>query len=395
MAELTKKQYLDFAGLQSYDAKAKARTEAAVKAVNDKVAKNATDITALDTAVKGNASAIEKNAGKIAENTANIASNAAKITANETAIGKAAQAAATAQAGVDAVKSTVDGMYTNEQINEAIEAAKTAATYDDTQVKADIKANADAIAAEVLRADAAEKANKALIDANLGEINAIKADYLKAADKTELNNAITAEADRAKAAEKVNADAIAAINNPDTGILKQSKDYTDTTVAAAVEDVKSSLASALTYKGQKATVSELPTEGNKCGDVWSVATTDKGTSAEFVWVVDDEEAGTGHWEELGTAVDLSGYATKQQVATDIATAKGEAIAAAATDAKTKADKALADAKDYADGLAGNYEVAGAAATAESNAKTYTDTEVQSVYAAIERIPDADIEALFA
>lgn len=332
MAELTKKQYLDLAGLQSYDAKAKARTEAAIKVVDGKVAENAADITTLDTAVKGNAKAIAENAGKIAENTANIASNAAKIAANETAIGEAAQAAATAQAGVDAVKSTVNGMYTNEQINEAIEAAKTAATYDDTEVKKDIQTNADAIAA---------------------------------------------------------------INNTDTGILKQSKDYTDTTVEAAVEAVKSSLASALTYKGQKATVSELPTEGNKCGDVWSVATTDKGTSAEFVWVVDDEEAGTGHWEELGTAVDLSGYATKQQVATDIATAKGEAIAAAATDATTKANKALEDAKDYADGLAGNYEVAGAAATAEANANDYTDTKVQSVYAAIERIPDADIEALFA
>ena len=328
MAELTTKQYLDLAGLQSYDAKVKARTEAAVKAVDDKVAENAADITALDTAVKGNASAIAENAGKIAENTANIASNAAKIAANETAIGEAAQAAATAQAEVDAVESIVSGMYTNEQIDNAIEAAKTASTYDDTEVKEDIQANADAIAA---------------------------------------------------------------INNAETGILKQSKDYTDTTVEAAVEAVKSSLASALTYKGQKATAAELPTENNKCGDVWTVA--DK--SAEYVWIVDTEETGAGHWEELGTAVDLSGYATKEQVATDIATAKGEAIAAAATDATTKADKALEDAKDYADGLAGNYEVAGAAATAEANANDYTDTEVQSVYNAMGSIPESEIAALFA
>lgn len=324
MAELTTKQYLDLAGLQSYDAKAKARTEAAVKAVDDKVAENAADITALDTAVKGNASAIAENAGKIAENTANIASNAAKIAANETAIGEAAQAAATAQAEVDAVESIVSGMYTNEQIDNAIEAVKTTSTYDDTEVKEDIQANADAIAA---------------------------------------------------------------INNAETGILKQSKDYTDTTVEAAVEAVKSSLASALTYKGQKATVDELPTEGNKCGDVWSV--TDK--SAEYVWIVDDEETGAGHWEELGTTVDLSGYATKEQVAK----AKGEAIAAAATDATTKANQALEDAKDYADGLAGNYEKAGAAATAEANANDYTDTKVQSVYNAMGSIPESAITELFA
>ena len=37
-----------------------------------------------------------------------------------------------------------------------------------------------------------------------------------------------------------------------------------------------------------------------------------------------------------------------------------------------ADQALTDAKAYADGLAGNYDAAGAAATAESNAKAYAD-----------------------
>ena len=317
MAELTTKQYLDLTGLQSYDAKAKARTEAAVKAVDDKVAENAADITALDTAVKGNASAIAENAGKIAENTANIASNAEKITANKTAIDKA-------QGEVDALEAKVGTVPEDKTVVQMISEAITAATYDDTAVKRDIQANADAIAA---------------------------------------------------------------INNAETGILKQSKNYTDTTVEAAVEAVKSSLASALTYKGQKATFDELPTEGNKCGDVWSV--TNK--SAEYVWIVSEEEPGAGHWEELGTAVDLSGYATKEQVTT----AKDEAIAAAATDATTKADKALVDAKAYADGLAKNYDAAGAAATAESNAKTYTDTEVQSVYNAMGSIPESAIAALFA
>ena len=40
--------------------------------------------------------------------------------------------------------------------------------------------------------------------------------------------------------------------------------------------------------------------------------------------------------------------------------------------KAEDAKALKSAKDYADGLAVNYDVAGAAATAESNAKAYTD-----------------------
>lgn len=54
--------------------------------------------------------------------------------------------------------------------------------------------------------------------------------------------------------------------------------------------------------------------------------------------------------------------------TDINTAKTEAISAAAGDATTKADKALSDAKTYADGLATNY------ATAAQGAKA--DTAVQ-------------------
>lgn len=44
--------------------------------------------------------------------------------------------------------------------------------------------------------------------------------------------------------------------------------------------------------------------------------------------------------------------------------------------------ALSEAKDYADGLAGNYDAAGTAATAETNAKAYTDEEVVKVNTAV-------------
>lgn len=65
-------------------------------------------------------------------------------------------------------------------------------------------------------------------------------------------------------------------------------------------DVSTAISNAITtvmdYKGTKATVSALPTTGNKNGDVWHV-TEDNG---EYAW---DGNA----WQELGTAVDLSGY----------------------------------------------------------------------------------------
>lgn len=55
--------------------------------------------------------------------------------------------------------------------------------------------------------------------------------------------------------------------------------------------------------------------------------------------------------------------------------------------------ALASAKEYADGLASNYDAAGSAATAESNAKGYTDgkiTEVNGVVAGVKTIAEQGV-----
>ena len=119
---------------------------------------------------------------------------------------------------------------------------------------------------------------------------------------------------------------------------------------------------------------------------------------EYILVVAGE---VKKFEKIGDSkVDLSGYATKDEVTT----AKQAAIDAASADAKTKADAAqaaaiaeaqkkadaaqaaaiaaavekdtatLTSAKEYADGLAANYEKAGAAAKALEDAKAYTDTQ---------------------
>lgn len=61
----------------------------------------------------------------------------------------------------------------------------------------------------------------------------------------------------------------------------------------------SDIASVLTYKGTKASVANLPSTGNKTGDVWHITA----DGSEYAW------DGT-IWQELGTAIDLSGYATK-------------------------------------------------------------------------------------
>lgn len=74
-----------------------------------------------------------------------------------------------------------------------------------------------------------------------------------------------------------------------------------------VDELKASVAAALDYKGTKDTYEELPTEGNKKGDVWNVVgahgTTPAGTN--YAW------DGT-QWDPLGGTIDLSGYYTKHK-----------------------------------------------------------------------------------
>lgn len=107
-------------------------------------------------------------------------------------------------------------------------------------------------------------------------------------------------------------------------------DRTDAALSAAqgkalktlVDELKASVAAALDYKGTKDTYEELPTKGNKKGDVWNVVaahgTTPAGTN--YAW---DGVA----WDPLGGTIDLSGYYTKTQVDNAISAAKTELEAA--------------------------------------------------------------------
>ena len=67
-------------------------------------------------------------------------------------------------------------------------------------------------------------------------------------------------------------------------------------------EIDQKLAGALSYKGTKATTLELPVSGNTQGDVWHVTA----DGSEWAW------NGT-QWEELGTAIDLSGYVEESEI----------------------------------------------------------------------------------
>lgn len=82
----------------------------------------------------------------------------------------------------------------------------------------------------------------------------------------------------------------------------------------------------------------------------------------FLVVTGQTGSQTKKFEKIGdSAVNLTNYATKNEVAT----AKQEAINAASTDASTKSNKALADAKSYADGLGSKYATAAQGSKADT------------------------------
>ena len=81
-------------------------------------------------------------------------------------------------------------------------------------------------------------------------------------------------------------------------------------------EVDNLISAVFTFKGTKATVAELPSSGNKVGDVWHVTEDDN----EYVWT--DSNA----WEGLGVTISLEGYATEAWVQTYAATAAQGALA---------------------------------------------------------------------
>lgn len=369
-----------------------------------------------------------------------------KLSSNSESAVAALQAALTTLNGADTVQGSVA-----QQIKTAIEALK-AGEIKAAQDAADA-AQTDVDNLEVLvgTIPAGAKATtvvdyaKEVASAASGSADAIAKDL---ANYKTTNDAAVAAAAKAASDEKTRAEGVEAglqtsIDGINTKIGTVADGQTVMGVIAAnqtadrkyTDDQIKALGSVLNFKGTKATVAELPTDG-KVGDVWHI--TEK--SAEYVCTAEGNT-----WEELGSVIDLSAYETIDDAETKIATAKSEAVAAAKTytdgkndamdtrvkaletavgeggsvdaqitaainkldatvenakdaavhvsvtqtdgkltavsatvkentfDAYGAATTAESNAKAYADGLAKNYDKAGAAATAEANAKAYVDT----------------------
>ena len=146
-------------------------------------------------------------AGDIAENAAAIAKLDGAVTAEgsvkkqiKDAVDAEKSARETAVAGV---QSAVDGLS---QTHATDKAALESSIAEAKKAGTDAQAHSEGVAADLAAYEASNDA----------AVKAIKDDYLKGSDKTELQGLITAEAERADAAEKANAAAITAIKDGET-----------------------------------------------------------------------------------------------------------------------------------------------------------------------------------
>lgn len=89
-------------------------------------------------------------------------------------------------------------------------------------------------------------------------------------------------------------------------INRQTADLSINTKIQALKDQIDSLGVLFTYKGEVATIQDLPATDNKPGDVYYV----DNEQSEYVWL---EKSGVYQWEEFGPAIDLSEYAKQEDL----------------------------------------------------------------------------------
>ena len=218
---------------------AKGDHESRIIALENADNQHASEYTALKDIVDGHTSTLATKADQTV-----LDAVSAKASANETAIktlnettipGINIEIAKKANAADVYTKTEVGTISEGKTLVEMINEAKSEATYDDTQIKADIKANTDALA---------------ILNGDVGTVGSVKAEAKAAADiavATVVDSAPDAmntlkevadwiandESGAAAMANRITANetAINAINHVDTGILANAKKYTDDAIA--------------------------------------------------------------------------------------------------------------------------------------------------------------------
>lgn len=281
--------------------------------------------------------------------------------AKDTAIAAAKKAGDDAQADVDALEAKVGTVTDGKTVVEMISAAQAAATYDDTALAGRVTAVEGKVS--TLVGDDANKSARTIASEEVAKIVAgadESYDTLK-----EISDWISSHSSDAASMNS----AIVALQAIVDGI-GDTANGEKATVVAYVDDAIAALkigdyAKAADLTALAARVSTL--EG-KAHEHSNKAILDGITAAKVsAWDAAEQNA-KDYADGLAGNYDASGAAAQA-----LADAKTYANGLASNyDAAGSADTALASAKSYADGLAGNYDAAGSATTALNSAKSYAD-----------------------
>lgn len=311
--------------------------------------------------------------------------------AKDTAIAEAKKAGTDAQAAVDTLSEKVGTVAEGKTVVKMIEEAQAAATYDDKPLKSRVKAIED----DYLKA-ADKTALQSAIDTEKGRMDAFMAsaeigdaaidtlkelqDYI-ASDKTAATTLTTKvgalETTVGKAAEG---------ENPATGLVKSVADNAAAITAEKVraEGVENTLTEADTTNLQAAKdYADKKITDLGIGDYAKKADLDSHTGNTVVHITADERtkwnAAEGKAHEHTNKDLLDTYTqTEENLADAVSKKHSHSFVEAELNKIKDGDVANwnaseQNAKDYADGLAKNYDKAGAATTAETNAKAHAES----------------------
>ena len=285
----------------------------------------------------------------------------------------------------EAIEAKIGTVVEGKTVVQMIEEAEASATYDDTQVKADIKSNADAI--DAIEADYLTSADKEELQGNIdevaGDVADIAADYLKDSDKTELEGKINSkvaqsdydtkmsEIDQTTGSLQTQINTI--MNNPDAeGAINSINEFTTWvsehgTIADGMRTDINANAKAIEDEAKRAGEAESALSGRldnlEAIDHEAYVAADTALKNELNAEIDKkadataladavqalEGADTGLGNRI-TALENKFGGAEGSVEDMIADAQAAAEATAAADATQKANAAEAAAKSHADGL---------------------------------------------
>lgn len=249
--------------------------------------------------------------------------------------------AAAVQTEVDALEAKVGTVPESKTVVQMIEEAQEAATYDDTEIKAKVQANTNAIGVLNGEATVEGSVKKTVAD----EIAKVIADAPESFDTLkEISDWISSHSDDAAAMNS----AITALQGILDGI-GDTESGEKATVVAYVTDAIAAL-----NIGDYATAAQL------------TALAGRVTTLEGATHTHANKALLDTYTQ--TEANLADAVAKKHVH-----ANATELGKIADGDKAKWDAMEQNAKDYADGLASNYDAAGSAAGALADAKEYTDT----------------------